>query len=68
MKKYIAYFRVSTKRQNLGIEAQRATVMNYINSVNGKLICSFEEKESGRIIQELNFIKLLNYAKKKKLH
>ena len=38
MKKYIAYFRVSTKKQNLGIEAQRATVINYINSVNGKLI------------------------------
>jgi len=46
--KYIAYYRVSTKRQNLGLDAQRNTVLNYIASVNGDLITSFEEKESGK--------------------
>lgn len=46
--KYIAYYRVSTKRQNLGLDAQRNTVLNYIASVNGELVTSFEEKESGK--------------------
>lgn len=46
--KYIAYYRVSTKRQHLGLDAQRNTVLNYIASVNGDLISSFEEKESGK--------------------
>lgn len=48
MKKFIAYYRVSTKRQNLGIEAQKATVLNYINNIDGCLISSYEEKESGK--------------------
>ena len=48
MKKYIAYYRVSTKRQNLGLEAQKNTVMNYINSNCAELISAYEEKESGK--------------------
>lgn len=48
MKKFIAYYRVSTKRQNLGLSAQSNTVSNYINTVNGVLINSYEEKESGK--------------------
>lgn len=63
MKKYIAYFRVSTKKQNLGIEAQRATVINYINSVNGKLICSFEEKESGKDNSRIELHKAIKLCK-----
>ena len=38
MKKYIAYYRVSTKRQNLGIDAQKNTVINYINNNGGNII------------------------------
>ena len=44
--KYVAYYRVSTKRQNLGLDAQRNTVTNYINNIGGSLINSYEEKES----------------------
>lgn len=47
--KYIAYYRTSTKRQTLGIDAQRTSVLNFINSNNDNiLINEFEEKESGK--------------------
>ena len=51
--KYVAYFRVSTKRQGesgLGLDAQRATVRQYLDQVRGVLIPGgeFEEVESGK--------------------
>ena len=46
--KFIAYYRTSTNRQNLGIEAQRTMVQNYMKSINGILIDEVEEKESGK--------------------
>ncbi len=48
METYIAYYRVSTKRQNLGLEAQRAMIANYIHSNGGMVRSSYEEKESGK--------------------
>ena len=51
MQSFIAYYRVSTKRQGqsgLGMEAQQAAVMRYVESTNGKLVGSFNEVESGR--------------------
>lgn len=47
--KYIAYYRVSTKRQSLGLDAQRNSVISFINS-NPKyeLLAEFSEKESGK--------------------
>lgn len=49
MKKYIAYYRVSTNKQNLGLEAQRTLVKNYITTNGGSLISEYSEKESGKI-------------------
>ena len=50
MKKFIAYYRVSTKEQGnsgLGLSAQREAVSRFIN--NGNLLVSeFQEVESGR--------------------
>ena len=43
--KYIAYYRVSTQKQEHGLSAQKNMVENYINSTNGNLLKSFEEKE-----------------------
>jgi DNA invertase Pin-like site-specific DNA recombinase len=49
--RYIAYYRVSTERQGrsgLGLEAQQAAVMAFLNGGNWKLIDYFTEIESGK--------------------
>lgn len=50
IEKFIAYYRVSTKRQGLsglGLDAQRESVVVYMASVRGKLIEEFTEVEHG---------------------
>jgi DNA invertase Pin-like site-specific DNA recombinase len=44
---FVAYYRTSTKRQALGIEAQKIAVATYLNGGGWKPIGEFEEKESG---------------------
>jgi len=44
--KYIAYYRTSTKDQDLGIDAQKRLVDNLLKSED-EIICHFEEKVSG---------------------
>lgn len=61
--KYVAYYRVSTKRQNLGLDAQKNTVINYINSTNGNVIKTFEEKESGKCDNRIELQKAIEYCK-----
>lgn len=49
MKKYIAYYRCSTEKQNishLGLEAQKASVENYVTISGGEIICDFTEIET----------------------
>lgn len=49
-RKFVAYFRVSTKRQGisgLGLDAQREAVTAYLASVNGELVAEFTEVEHG---------------------
>lgn len=46
---YVSYYRVSTKRQSLGLDAQRATVSKYVKANGGKVIAEFSEKESGKL-------------------
>ena len=49
--KWISYLRVSTDRQGksgLGLEAQRASVADYLNGGHWKLIKEFVEVESGK--------------------
>ncbi|HDZ15510.1 hypothetical protein LCGC14_1210750 [marine sediment metagenome] len=43
---YVAYYRVSTKKQDLGIPAQKQMVKNYLSDID-TVIKSFQEKESG---------------------
>ncbi|MGQ2985370.1 recombinase family protein [Flavobacterium sp.] len=50
MKKFVAYFRVSTSEQGksgLGLEAQRTMVENYIGNNDGVLLNQFTEIETG---------------------
>lgn len=48
MKTFVSYTRVSTQKQGLGLEAQTATIENYVKTQNGIIIGSYSEKESGK--------------------
>lgn len=45
--RYIAYYRVSTQKQGLGLEAQRAAAHNYLKAED-TIIAEYQEKESGK--------------------
>jgi DNA invertase Pin-like site-specific DNA recombinase len=49
--KFAVYYRVSTARQGasgLGLDAQRASVAQYVAAVSGEVVAEFQEVESGR--------------------
>ena len=48
MTHFISYLRVSTRRQNLGLSAQRTMISNYISANGGEVISEYQEKESGK--------------------
>lgn len=48
MMDFVVYYRTSTGRQNLGIEAQRRLVNDYISSGNHSIVAEYVEQESGR--------------------
>lgn len=48
MEKFILYTRVSTQKQGLGIEAQKASAEEYVKTNGGQIIAEYSEKESGK--------------------
>lgn len=48
MKKVIAYYRVSTNDQHLGIDAQKEIVIQYCKNYSAEVIGEYEEHESGK--------------------
>ena len=46
--KIVAYYRVSTKKQGLGLDAQRALVEAYAAAHGAEIVKEVEEKESGK--------------------
>ncbi|MEQ3236189.1 recombinase family protein [Bacteroides cellulosilyticus] len=64
MKKYIAYYRVSTSKQCLGLDAQRTSVHNYLSSNGGELINEFSEKESGKDDNRVTLVEAIKQCKK----
>lgn len=48
MKKYIAYIRVSTRKQQHGMDAQLAQIMQHVKGVGGALIAHYREQDSGK--------------------
>lgn len=68
MCKYIAYYRVSTKKQGksgLGLEAQRTVVKNFL-SKEDILITEYSDIESGKINDRFNLQKAISHTKKVK--
>lgn len=67
--KYVAYYRVSTDRQGasgLGIEAQRDSVLSYLNGGQWILAGEFVEVESGRSRRRPELRKALELCRKEK--
>ena len=63
---YIAYYRTSTSKQQLGIVAQRNAVINFINTdSSNKVIAEFEEKESGKNNNRKALVEAINECKQK---
>lgn len=62
---YVAYYRVSTQKQNLGLDAQRTAVKNYLSSVGGSLIAEFSEKETGKNNRRSELMKAISECKAK---
>ena len=65
MKDYISYYRVSTQKQSLGIDAQRTAVANYLKSIDGSsLIAEYSEKESGKNDNRNELAKAIAHCKR----
>src|SRR6266699_2013274 len=67
--KFVAYFRVSTDRQGksgLGLEAQRESVLNYLDGGRWALIAEFTEIESGKRNDRPELEKALAACRKQK--
>lgn len=63
--KYVAYYRVSTQKQSLGLDAQRSSVIDYISSKQDvELINEFAEKESGKFDNRIELNRALSLCKK----
>lgn len=68
MKKYTAYYRVSTAdqgRSGLGLEAQQETVKRYIEKMGGELLEEFTEIESGTKNDRPQLQRALNLARRR---
>ena len=51
MAEYIAYYRVSTMKQSLGLDAQKDIINTYVTNVGGSIISESQEKESGKDVR-----------------
>ncbi len=66
---FVAYFRVSTDKQGasgLGLEAQRAAVLDFINGGAANLIAEYTETESGKRNDRPQLAEALTVCKKHK--
>jgi DNA invertase Pin-like site-specific DNA recombinase len=63
--RYVAYFRVSTRKQGqsgLGLEAQRNAVEDFLQSTGGTIVAEYIEVESGKRDDRPEFTKAADYA------
>lgn len=45
---FVAYYRVSTRKQSFGLEAQQTTARQYAEQRGAEIVAEFSEKESGK--------------------
>lgn len=64
--KWVAYYRVSTRRQSLGLDAQRAKILTASNANGATIIEEIEEKESGTERERPGLNRALALARKHK--
>lgn len=65
MTNYIAYYRVSTNKQNLGLDAQRTAVQAYLSNVSeATLVGEYSEKESGKNDAREELMKAIEHCRK----
>lgn len=63
--KYVAYYRVSTKRQNLGLEAQKTAVEQFLyRNSNSTLLAEYSEQESGKNDNREELHKAIDFCKR----
>jgi DNA invertase Pin-like site-specific DNA recombinase len=65
-RRYVAYYRVSTRaqgRSGLGLEAQQASVGRFLQSVSGNLFAEFTEVESGQKVARPQFNEALRICR-----
>ncbi len=63
---YVAYYRTSTRTQDLGIEAQKAAVITWLNGGKHQVIGEFEEHESGKNDERKQLQAAITLCKKRK--
>ena len=66
MRRFVAYYRVSTRQQGrsgLGLEAQRSAVVNFLAANHGELFAEFTEVESGTKADRPQFIEALRVCR-----
>ncbi|SRR6266403_2005037 len=65
MKKFIGYIRVSTDKQNYGLDAQLSIINNYIKN-KGELLAYYEDKLSGKLNERAGLQNALEHCKKER--
>jgi len=63
MKKYVSYIRVSTQRQDYGLEAQQKIINEFVSSSGGIIVKSFSEKVSGSKNNRKGLCSALNHCR-----
>jgi DNA invertase Pin-like site-specific DNA recombinase len=63
---FVAYYRTSTRTQDLGIEAQKAAVVSWLNGGKHQVIGEFEEHESGKNDERKQLQAAIALCKKRK--
>lgn len=63
---FVAYYRTSTRTQDLGIEAQKAAVVSWLNGGKHQVIGEYEEHESGKNDERKQLQAAIALCKKRK--